>query len=100
MKKPIPMKPGKMKMRFGKPVAKAAAGGFMNPFDMSNGARMRNPGDLRDAGGPPPAWARKSTPPSPKFPMLRNKKKAATEPTTGGESPAYRKGGKVSKGKK
>jgi hypothetical protein len=29
MKKPMPMKPNKMKMRMGAPVAKAASGGFL-----------------------------------------------------------------------
>lgn len=36
MKKPMPMKPNKMKMRFGAPVAKAASGGFLS--GMAEGA--------------------------------------------------------------
>lgn len=51
MKKPMkmmPMKPGKMKMRFGAPVAKAASGGFLGGMAEGMGAGFKAGMDGRD----------------------------------------------------
>lgn len=127
MKKPMPLKPGQMKMRMGAPVKKAAAGGMMAGMPRATGQgmlpAMRKPsagplvsrprptgkGELpamrKPSAGPLmmaprpegqgmlPA-GRKFVPQAATLPAFK-KKKAATTPKTGGESPAYRKGGKV-----
>ena len=104
MKKPMPLKPGQMKMRMGAPVKKAAAGGMMAGMPRATGQgmlpAMRKPsaGPLMMAPRPEgqgmlPA-GRKFVPQAATLPAFK-KKKAATTPKTGGESPAYRKGGKV-----
>ena len=60
MKKPMPMKPNKMKMRMGAPVAKAAKGGFLGGMaeGMSAGAKVgskakesRRERELNEKGG-------------------------------------------------
>lgn len=105
MKKPIPPKPGKMKMRFGKPVAKAAVGGMMGSpatagrSDMM--ARYPSPGAARPMPMPsvPPGFKMRNANKLPGKPGVIG---GAPQPRTGGggatftnEKPAMRAGGVV-----
>lgn len=129
MKKPMPMKPNKMKMRMGKPVAKAATGGMMGSpsaagrsdmmarYSPGTGVSAPRPGGVStgmpSAGNPgtgrgrptrvPPGFANAKPRPMP-TPGGGVPRKP---PTTGGGGATFggqpvaamRKGGKVKKGK-
>ena len=118
MKKPMPLKPNKMKMRFGAPVKKAAAGGLMTaPRPTGQGmlpaGRKPSAGPLTSMPRPTgqgmlPAGRKASAGPlmmaprpegqgelraGRKYnpPAFKMPMKKATTPATGGNGPAFRK---------
>lgn len=103
MKKPVPPKPSKTKMRMGAPVAKAARGGVMGGSATGVGGSMGRPnsGTGRGLGNvsvskPGNATARPLPSPGAAMPMPRARPPGAVSLPAGGRT-AMRKGGVVSK---